>query len=94
MSHDNRKKFNYKQQPSPYDRINIGEEDELIIEGYVPNILKIIGFLLILISSFGTLLIFIAWKPGSRIRLTHTKCSLDRAKKIVLRVRKHFFLYN
>ncbi|XP_054161335.1 probable cation-transporting ATPase 13A5 [Oppia nitens] len=66
-------------------RINIGEEDELIIEGYMPSHIRTIFFLILIIISCGTLLIVISWKPSLRIRLTHSRCSLDQSNSVILK---------
>lgn len=73
-------------QPSKYERINVGEEDELIIEGFLPSKIRLLAFVALVLLSSGMILILIAWRPRIRVRLTHTKCSLDEAKTIVLKV--------
>jgi len=73
-------------QPSPYDRINIGEEDEIIIEGYLPSTIRLIGFICLVVLTCGMFLIIIAWRPGTRVRITHSRCSLDQAKTVLLKV--------
>jgi hypothetical protein len=83
---------NHKQ-PSPYERINIGEEDEIIIEGYLPSTIRLIGFICLVVLTCGMFLIIIAWRPGTRVRITHWRCSLDQAKTVLLKVRQTILDY-
>lgn len=75
-----------RKSPSVYDRINIGDEDELVILGYVPNLIKCVLFWTFVLLSGGTLLLLIAWKPTVLVKATHQKCSLDCAQRLILRV--------
>ena len=72
--------------PSPYDCINVGEEDELIVEGYMPSHFRLIIFISLVLLSGGMILLVIAWKPSIRFRISHNRCSLDQATTLVLRV--------
>ncbi|CAG2100663.1 unnamed protein product [Medioppia subpectinata] len=70
---------------SAYERINVGEDDQLIIEGYMPSHVRYILFIMLVIISCGMVLIIITWKPSQRVRITHSRCSLDQANTVVLK---------
>ena len=82
MSSQRRKKT----QPSVYDRINIAEPDEHIIEGYVPSAPRRLIYWTLCILSFGILYFATAWKPSIRIKATHVKASLEIAQTVLLTV--------
>jgi len=65
-------------------RINVGLEDEMIIESYRSSISKEIIYYLISVFTFGLLLIYCEVKKSFKIRLTHNRCSLDVATVIIL----------
>lgn len=78
--------------PSPYNQINIGEKDEMIIEGYIFSYPRMFLFWLAVFCSCGVLLVIIAWKPSIYIKLSHLQFRLDQADKIILKVRLTFYL--
>lgn len=70
--------------PSPYDRINIDEEDEMIIKGYIVSRIRMLICILVIILSCGTLLILFLWRPGLWVKCAYKRCSFDQAQKLIL----------
>lgn len=67
------------------DKINEGEEDEMIIFGYKKSLVKTVFLYLGLILSGGTLLLLLTWKPSIYLKLTHSHCPLEKADKVLLK---------
>jgi len=67
-------------------RVNIGEEDELLIKGYVPSLVRLIGLAVLLVLSGGVLVILFSWWPSLKARLANRRCSLEQAQLLILRV--------
>lgn len=64
--------------------VNAGEEDQMEIVGYFPHRgLFILTWILIVFSLFLLRLIF-HWKPAWMLVMTNVRCSLARAKKVLL----------
>lgn len=76
-----------KKQPSVYERVNVGEDDELTIQGYRSSLVRKVLFWTAVVLSGGTLLLVIALKPTLYTKLTKTKCVLDISEVVLLRVR-------
>ncbi|XP_053202977.1 polyamine-transporting ATPase 13A3-like [Panonychus citri] len=74
-----------KKSPSPYDRINIDDDDEMIIEGYMWSLTRSFFFWCTTLLSSGFLVMLTTWEPSYQIKLTHTRSSLDQADKVILR---------
>lgn len=68
-------------------------KDSLKIKGYRTNRLKTIIGWLIVVASFGTLGIFLAWRKKLRMRLFYKESPLQHADKVLLKVcRLHLIL--
>ncbi|UXI19428.1 aspartate aminotransferase [Sarcoptes scabiei] len=64
--------------------INAGEEDQMEIYGFQPNLFKtLITWFTILITG-GILRLIFHWKPHWMLYCTHTQCSLEKSKKVLL----------
>lgn len=73
--------------PCNLDRVNIGEIDEMTIQGYVPSLAKKLMFYAGVVCTLGVLLLYAEWQPELKVKLTHTGCSLDEATLLLLKVR-------
>lgn len=69
---------------SDLNRINIGLEEEMIIESYSLSLGKQIIYYLGVFLTFGLLLIYCETKIELKIRLTHRKCPLKDASVVIL----------
>ncbi|GFQ95273.1 probable cation-transporting ATPase 13A3 [Trichonephila clavata] len=65
-------------------RINEGSDEEMTIVGFRRSYPKLILTWLGVIFSGGILLIFMAWKKAILMKLTHTRCSVEDAEKVLL----------
>lgn len=74
--------------PSNYDRINIGDPDELTVQGYILSKTKKCFFYLGVICTFGLLMLYAEWQPELKVKLTHSCCPLDEADVLILKVIK------
>lgn len=74
-----------KNPASDLNRINIGLEDEMIIDGYLPSTFKSIFYYIFVILTFGLLLIYCETKLPLKIKFTHRKCSLKEATVVILK---------
>lgn len=72
------------------NRVNIGEDDEFLLEGYTQSPWRFIFMAILVMLSGGTLLIFLSWRPALKVRLSQTFCPLDQAQVLVLRVSQIF----
>uniref|UniRef100_T1IUY6 Cation-transporting ATPase n=1 Tax=Strigamia maritima TaxID=126957 RepID=T1IUY6_STRMM len=64
--------------------INVGMEDEMVIVGYRWSKPR---FLLLVLSIFltgGLMLIVLSWKKSIQLKLSHCRCSLNSAEKILI----------
>lgn len=75
-----------KKSPSPYDRINIDDDDEMIIEGYLWSLTRSFVFWFSGLLSAGFVFMLTTWKPSYLIKFTHKRCTLDQADRVILRV--------
>lgn len=64
--------------------LNAGEEDQMNIRGYRRSYPKIVLTWIGSLLSCGMLLIAMSWRRRIFMRCTHTKCSLDKAEKVLL----------
>lgn len=69
------------------NRVNVGEEDELVLQGYVPSLFRLISLLVLSVLSGGILLILCSWRPSIKARIAHRRCSLEQAQLLLVRVR-------
>uniref|UniRef100_T1KHN6 Cation-transporting ATPase n=1 Tax=Tetranychus urticae TaxID=32264 RepID=T1KHN6_TETUR len=74
-----------KKSPSPYDRINIDDDDEMIIEGYLWSLTRSFVFWFSGLLSAGFVFMLTTWKPSYLIKFTHKRCTLDQADRVILR---------
>jgi hypothetical protein len=72
--------------PCNLERINIGDPDELTIQGYISSTSKKLLFYFGVICSFGLLLVYAEWQPELKVKLTHSHCPLDEAHVLILKV--------
>ena len=75
-----------RKQRSSSERINIGEDDHLLIEGYKRSKIGIFLLIVLTLLSAGILLLIIAWKPSIKTKIMSRKCSLDQAHFVILKV--------
>lgn len=68
------------------DRMNIGEEDELLLQGFTNSLWKTIIVCIGILITGGLLAIIMLFRPAIRIRLTKKRCQLDKAQILVLKV--------
>ncbi|KAH9404644.1 hypothetical protein TYRP_000470 [Tyrophagus putrescentiae] len=72
------------------DRVNVGEEDEFVLEGYVPSLLRLALLVILSILSGGILVILFSWRPSLKARISNRRCSLEQARLLILRAsRRH-----
>lgn len=67
------------------DRVNVGEEDEFVLEGYVPSLLRLALLVILSILSGGILVILFSWRPSLKARISNRRCSLEQARLLILR---------
>ncbi|KAH9413831.1 hypothetical protein DERP_009429 [Dermatophagoides pteronyssinus] len=67
------------------DRMNIGEEDELLLQGFTNSLWKTIIVCIGILITGGLLAIIMLFRPAIRIRLTKKRCQLDKAQILVLK---------
>lgn len=79
-----------QQQQQYHDRMNVGEEDELQLQGFTNSLWKTIIIGMAVFASGGLIAILMLLKPAIRIRLTKKRCSLDKAQILVLKVCMRF----
>ncbi|CAF0820069.1 unnamed protein product [Brachionus calyciflorus] len=65
--------------------LNYKTNDELIIEGYQLSKVKLNLIRVFIIISVGLLKLFFYWRPDLLLKLTHNKCSLIEATKVLLK---------
>lgn len=68
------------------NRVNIGEEDELHLEGFAPCLWKCILLVILVILSGGILLLVLSQRKHWKIRLANTRCSLAQADFLIVQV--------
>lgn len=68
------------------NRVNIGEDDELTLQGYEPSFVRSLGLFILYILSCGIFVILTSWRPGMKIRIANRQCSLEHAKLLIVRV--------
>lgn len=76
----------YTGAPCNLDRVNIGEPDEMTIQGYVPSVAKKVMFYAGVVCTLGVLLLYAEWQPELKVKLTHSGCPLDEATLFLLKV--------
>lgn len=69
------------------NRVNVGEEDELVLQGYIPSLFRLISLLVLSVLSGGILVILCSWRPSIKARIAHRRCSLEQAQLLLVRVR-------
>mgnify|MGYP002649084779 CR=1 FL=1 len=70
--------------------MNVGEEDEFVLEGYVPSLLRLALLVILSILSGGILVILFSWRPSLKARISNRRCSLEQARLLILRAsRRH-----
>ncbi|KAJ6225829.1 hypothetical protein RDWZM_004374 [Blomia tropicalis] len=67
------------------NRVNIGEDDELTLQGYEPSFVRSLGLFILYILSCGIFVILTSWRPGMKIRIANRQCSLEHAKLLIVR---------
>ncbi|OTF74062.1 hypothetical protein BLA29_007740 [Euroglyphus maynei] len=68
-----------------HDRINVGEEDELRLQGFTNSLWKTIIVGITIVATGGMMAILLLLRPAIRIRLTKRRCTLDKAQILVLK---------
>ncbi|XP_074655919.1 polyamine-transporting ATPase 13A3-like [Tubulanus polymorphus] len=80
---------NVKKGPPPVDPnkqyVNIGEEDQMVIEGFRSSGLYRILTWIVIVLTVGLLRLVFHWKPEWMLYFTHEKCPLDCAEKVLLK---------
>ncbi|KAH7638542.1 cation-transporting atpase-like protein [Dermatophagoides farinae] len=82
---DSKRGIDQQQQQQHHDRMNVGEEDELQLQGFTNSLWKTIIIGMAVFASGGLIAILMLLKPAIRIRLTKKRCSLDKAQILVLK---------
>ncbi|XP_066971293.1 polyamine-transporting ATPase 13A3-like isoform X4 [Macrobrachium rosenbergii] len=67
------------------DRLNLGTKDEMEVTGYKSDKGKLALTVILTILSGGLLLIPLTWRPSIKLALTHKRCPLKEAKKLLLK---------
>lgn len=67
--------------------INVGEEDQLEAYGYRKYMPYVFSTWILYLITFGLLRLVLHWKPQWRLYLTHVRCSMVVANRIMLIVR-------
>ncbi|XP_071531057.1 probable cation-transporting ATPase 13A4 isoform X2 [Panulirus ornatus] len=67
------------------DRLNLGTRDELEATGYTRDPLKMVLTAVATLLTGGLLLLLIAWRPSIKLALTHRRCSLHDAQRLLLK---------
>ncbi|XP_069170169.1 probable cation-transporting ATPase 13A4 isoform X1 [Procambarus clarkii] len=67
------------------DRLNLGTKDELEVMGYKRDPVKLALTVVATVMTGGLLLIFITWRPSVKLALTHRRCPLLQADKLLLK---------
>ncbi|XP_059164774.1 probable cation-transporting ATPase 13A5 [Physella acuta] len=67
--------------------LNKGTDEELICWGYRPSTWKTVVFYTAAVLTLGILLLVVHWRPELGCYLRLTKCSLHKAKYILLKTR-------
>ncbi|XP_069958111.1 polyamine-transporting ATPase 13A2 isoform X2 [Cherax quadricarinatus] len=71
------------------DRLNLGTKDELEVTGYRRDPVKLALTVVATVATGGLLLILITWRPSIKLALTHRRCSLLEANKLLLKDTYH-----
>lgn len=66
------------------NRINVGLEDEMIIESYQVSLCRQLAYYTACFLTIGLLLIYGEIKLSLKIRLTHRRCPLEQATTVIL----------
>lgn len=75
---------------SDRSRVNVDQEDELLLEGYTHSLLGLSGLVLVTLLSAGTSFILFSWRPSLKIRFAKKRCFFDQAQLLIVKV-KHLF---
>lgn len=64
--------------------INFGEDDQMEIQGFFCNKMKLYVTRLFYVLTLGILRLIFHWYPDLKIKATHTRCNLDVAEKVLI----------
>jgi len=68
--------------------VNLGELDEMEIQGYVLSPVKIFGTFLLILATFGLAIILITWKKEIKMLLLYKPIHLLQAQKVLLKEKR------
>lgn len=68
------------------NRINVGEDDEYVLEGYTASVIGLIGLVILIVLTGGILLILILGRPSLKVRISKQRCPLEQAQLLILKV--------
>lgn len=79
--------FELNNQPTATEnnRINVGEDDELELQGYCNCIWRTVLSWTLIIASCGLILIYFLARPAMKIRFMKKHCPLDKAQILLLK---------
>jgi len=66
------------------NRVNVGDDDEMEVIGYVPSKPRMLLALLAVVFSAGLVALVFYWKKEWLLRFTHTRSPVSQAKRVLL----------
>lgn len=84
MGHSSKYLYGHRSQIES-NRVNVDEEDELLIEGYAPSIVRSVGLVLLCLLTGGFVILLCSWRPCLRTRIANRRCCLEQAQLLILR---------
>ncbi|XP_018565908.2 probable cation-transporting ATPase 13A3 [Anoplophora glabripennis] len=81
---NNNEKYKPNKESRNVHYINFGEDDQMEIQGFLCNKMKLYFTRLFYVLTLGILRLIFHWYPVLKIKATHTRCDLDTAEEVLI----------